>query len=275
MNNKMLIVVRGGGDLATGIVHRLYKAGYQTVILETDSPSSIRRQVCFSEAVYDGISEVEGVKAVRIDSIDDIHEVLSEGNVPVLVDGDGKSIAELKPDVVVDAIIAKKNIGTTIDMANLVVGVGPGFVAGNDVHIVIETMRGHNLGRVILNGSAAPNTGIPGNIAGYTLERVIHSECAGVFRNVSRIGAVVNKGQEIARIYDESEQSYTSVTATISGVLRGLLRDKMVVPCGFKVADIDPRIEELDNCFTISDKARSIGGSVLEVISAYANEKLY
>ena len=275
MNNKMLIVVRGGGDLATGIVHRLYKAGYQTVILETDSPSSIRRQVCFSEAVYDGISEVEGVKAVRIDSIDDIHEVLSEGNVPVLVDGDGKSIAELKPDVVVDAIIAKKNIGTTIDMANLVVGVGPGFVAGNDVHVVIETMRGHNLGRVILNGSAAPNTGIPGNIAGYTLERVIHSECAGVFRNVSRIGAVVNKGQEIARIYDESEQSYTSVTATISGVLRGLLRDKMVVPCGFKVADIDPRIEELDNCFTISDKARSIGGSVLEVISAYANEKLY
>lgn len=271
MNKDILVVVRGGGDIATGIIHRLFSAGYRTLILETDKPTSIRRQVCFSEAVYDGTSTVEELTAVKIDEQAQAEAVLEKGDIPLLVDPKGESIKRLQPDIVVDAIIAKTNLGTSIDMADVVIGVGPGFTAGEDVHYCIETMRGHNLARIIRKGQAMPNTGVPGNIGGFTAERVIHAPGEGIFCAVSGIGDYVEQGAVIARITAGDE--YVNVYASISGIIRGIIRDGMYVKSGLKIADIDPRKSELENCFTISDKARSIGGSVLEIVSAYANGK--
>ena len=279
MNKKILIICRGGGDLATGIVHRLFRAGFPVLVLETDSPAAIRRQVSFSEAVYDGTATVEGVTAERIASADraSVNHVLEEGRVPLLVDPEGSSIPLLKPDIVVDAMIAKKNLGTAKEMAPLVIGVGPGFTAGEDVDLVVESMRGHNLARIFTTGSALPNTGIPGNIGGFTKERVLHAETAGYMKNIRQIGDIVEKGEEIARIYEKMTEdgtfsgSYVSVEASISGIIRGLIREGYHFQKGFKIADIDPRESELANCFTISDKARSIGGSVLEAVCGYVN----
>ena len=279
MNKKILIICRGGGDLATGIVHRLFRAGFPVLVLETDSPAAIRRQVSFSEAVYDGTATVEGVTAERIASADrdSVNHMLEEGRVPLLVDPEGSSIPLLKPDIVVDAIIAKKNLGTAKEMAPLVIGVGPGFTAGEDVDLVVESMRGHNLARIFTTGSALPNTGIPGNIGGFTKERVLHAEAAGYMKNIRQIGDIVEKGEEIARIYEKMTEdgtfsgSYVSVEASISGMIRGLIREGYHFQKGFKIADIDPRESELANCFTISDKARSIGGSVLEAVCGYVN----
>ena len=279
MNKKILIICRGGGDLATGIVHRLFRAGFPVLVLETDSPAAIRRQVSFSEAVYDGTATVEGVTAERIASADkaSVNHVLEEGRVPLLVDPEGSSIPLLKPDIVVDAIIAKKNLGTAKEMAPLVIGVGPGFTAGEDVDLVVESMRGHNLARIFTTGSALPNTGIPGNIGGFTKERVLHAEAAGYMKNIRQIGDIVEKGEEMARIYEKMTEdgtfsgSYVSVEASISGIIRGLIREGYHFQKGFKIADIDPRESELANCFTISDKARSIGGSVLEAVCGYVN----
>lgn len=279
MNKKILIICRGGGDLATGIVHRLFRAGFPVLVLETDSPAAIRRQVSFSEAVYDGTATVEGVTAERIASADraSVNHVLEEGRVPLLVDPEGSSIPLLKPDIVVDAIIAKKNLGTAKEMAPLVIGVGPGFTAGEDVDLVVESMRGHNLARIFTTGSALPNTGIPGNIGGFTKERVLHAEAAGYMKNIRQIGDIVENGEEIARIYEKMTKdgtfsgSYVSVEASISGMIRGLIREGYHFQKGFKIADIDPRESELANCFTISDKARSIGGSVLEAVCGYVN----
>lgn len=279
MNKKILIICRGGGDLATGIVHRLFRAGFPVLVLETDSPAAIRRQVSFSEAVYDGTATVEGVTAERIASANraSVNHVLEEGRVPLLVDPEGSSIPLLKPDIVVDAMIAKKNLGTAKEMAPLVIGVGPGFTAGEDVDLVVESMRGHNLARIFTTGSALPNTGIPGNIGGFTKERVLHAEAAGYMKNIRQIGDIVEKGEEIARIYEKMTEdgtfsgSYVSVEASISGIIRGLIREGYHFQKGFKIADIDPRESELANCFTISDKARSIGGSVLEAVCGYVN----
>ena len=279
MNKKILIICRGGGDLATGIVHRLFRAGFPVLVLETDSPAAIRRQVSFSEAVYDGTATVEGVTAERIASANraSVNHVLEEGRVPLLVDPEGSSIPLLKPDIVVDAIIAKKNLGTAKEMAPLVIGVGPGFTAGEDVDLVVESMRGHNLARIFTTGSALPNTGIPGNIGGFTKERVLHAEAAGYMKNIRQIGDIVEKGKEIARIYEKMTEdgtfsgSYVSVEASISGMIRGLIREGYPFQKGFKIAHIDPRESELANCFTISDKARSIGGSVLEAVCGYVN----
>lgn len=279
MNKKILIICRGGGDLATGIVHRLFRAGFPVLVLETDSPAAIRRQVSFSEAVYDGTATVEGVTAERIASANraSVNHVLEEGRVPLLVDPEGSSIPLLKPDIVVDAILAKKNLGTAKEMAPLVIGVGPGFTAGEDVDLVVESMRGHNLARIFTTGAALPNTGIPGNIGGFTKERVLHAEAAGYMKNIRQIGDIVEKGEEIARIYEKMTEdgtfsgSYVSVEASISGIIRGLIREGYHFQKGFKIADIDPRESELANCFTISDKARSIGGSVLEAVCGYVN----
>lgn len=279
MNKKILIICRGGGDLATGIVHRLFRAGFPVLVLETDSPAAIRRQVSFSEAVYDGTATVEGVTAERIASANraSVNHVLEEGRVPLLVDPEGSSIPLLKPDIVVDAIIAKKNMGTAKEMAPLVIGVGPGFTAGEDVDLVVESMRGHNLARIFTTGAALPNTGIPGNIGGFTKERVLHAEAAGYMKNIRKIGDIVKKGEEIARIYEKMTEdgtfsgSYVSVEASISGMIRGLIREGYHFQKGFKIADIDPRESEIANCFTISDKARSIGGSVLEAVCGYVN----
>lgn len=303
IKKNLLIICRGAGDLATGIIHRLHRAGHRVIALETDYPAAIRRQVSFCEAVYDGSAAVEGVTARLVPALTDaetdtetysgindtpaahiasekwdssvIEAVLEAGEVPLLIDPKGESIALLKPDVVVDAIIAKKNLGTTIDMAPLVIGVGPGFTAGQDVHLVIESMRGHNLARIITDGMAQPNTGVPGNIAGFTSERVIHAPAAGYIHDVRKIGDIVQKGDEIARIYPDKESydnalsEYVPVNATITGIIRGLIREGYYFKEGFKIADIDPRESELSNCFTISDKARSIAGSVLEAVSAF------
>ena len=303
IKKNLLIICRGAGDLATGIIHRLHRAGHRVIALETDYPAAIRRQVSFCEAVYDGSAAVEGVTARLVPALADaetdtetysgindtpaahivsekwdssaIEAVLEAGEVPLLIDPKGESIALLKPDVVVDAIIAKKNLGTTINMAPLVIGVGPGFTAGQDVHLVIESMRGHNLARIITDGMAQPNTGVPGNIAGFTSERVIHAPAAGYIYDVRKIGDIVQKGDEIARIYPDKESydnalsEYVPVNATITGIIRGLIREGYYFRKGFKIADIDPRESELTNCFTISDKARSIAGSVLEAVSAF------
>ena len=303
IKKNLLIICRGAGDLATGIIHRLHRAGHRVIALETDYPAAIRRQVSFCEAVYDGSAAVEGVTARLVPALADaetdtetysgindtpaahivsekwdssaIEAVLEAGEVPLLIDPKGESIALLKPDVVVDAIIAKKNLGTTINMAPLVIGVGPGFTAGQDVHLVIESMRGHNLARIITDGMAQPNTGVPGNIAGFTSERVIHAPAAGYIHDVRKIGDIVQKGDEIARIYPDKESydnalsEYVPVNATITGIIRGLIREGYYLRKGFKIADIDPRESELTNCFTISDKARSIAGSVLEAVSAF------
>ena len=215
---------------------------------------------------------MEGVTAQRIDSVSEMEEVFAGGCVPLLVDPKGEAVAELHPDVVVDAIIAKKNIGTTKEMAPLVIGVGPGFTAGVDVDLVIESMRGHNLARILEEGSALPNTGIPGNIGGFTKERVIHAPAEGFIQNIHQIGDVVEAGTTIARIYENMDESgnfggaSVAVPATITGIIRGLIREGYHFPKGFKIADIDPREGERKNCFTISDKARSIGGSVLEAV---------
>lgn len=303
IKKNLLIICRGAGDLATGIIHRLHRAGHRVIALETDYPAAIRRQVSFCEAVYDGSAAVEGVTARLVPALADaetdtetysgindtpaahivsekwdssaIEAVLEVGEVPLLIDPKGESIALLRPDVVVDAIIAKKNLGTTINMAPLVIGVGPGFTAGQDVHLVIESMRGHNLARIITDGMAQPNTGVPGNIAGFTSERVIHAPAAGYIHDVRKIGDIVQKGDEIARIYRDKESydnalsEYVPVNATITGIIRGLIREGYYFRKGFKIADIDPRESELSNCFTISDKARSIAGSVLEAVSAF------
>ena len=276
MKKKDLIVVRGAGDLATGTIHRLKKAGFRLLVLEAEHPAAIRRQVALSEAVYAGSARVEDVEAVRMD-VDlaekknrkelleqEMEQIWKKDGVPVLVDPAGLSIAALRPAVVVDAILAKKNLGTTKEMAPLVIALGPGFTAGEDVDVVIETKRGHNLGRVIRSGSAVPNTGIPGIIGGYGKERVMHAQAEGILRNVASIGAIVEARAVIAEI--ETENGTVPVEASLSGLLRGLIRDGYPVTKGFKIADIDPRKEELQNCFTISDKARCIAGSVLEVI---------
>lgn len=259
-----LIIVRGGGDLATGTIYKLYKCGFPVLILETDNPSAIRRNVAFSEAVYQGSQTVEDVTCHLADSISQAENFLQAGNLAMLVDPRGKAIRQLKPLAVVDAILAKKNLGTSRDMAPITVALGPGFIAGSDVDAVIETKRGHNLGKVLWEGCAAPNTGIPGIIGGYGKERVIHSPASGILRKVRKITDSVKKGELIAVV--ETESGTIPVEASLDGILRGMIRDGFRVTRGFKIADIDPRVEEYQNCFTISDKARCIAGGVLEAI---------
>ena len=248
MEHKTKLIVRGGGDLASGVIHRLYRCGYQVLVLECKRPSAIRREVSFGEAVYDGTSCVEGVTGRLITKVSECQKVWENG--------------ELKPDALIDAILAKRNLGTTRDMAPFTVALGPGFEAGKDVDFVIETQRGHDLARIISKGPATPNTGVPGIIAGYGKERVIHSPAAGIMHNRSRIGDIVEKDQIIAMV-DEMP-----VYASLTGVLRGIIRDGYKVPKGMKIADIDPRKEQKKNCNTISDKARCIAGSVVEVLMA-------
>ena len=264
-----MIIVRGAGDIATGTIHRLFRTEFPVLALETDQPSAIRRKVAFSEAVYDGRTTVEGVTAVRIGDAGQAEETLAKGELPLLVDPAGESIRTLKPDIVVDAILAKKNLGTHRGMAPLTIALGPGFEAGRDVHFVIETKRGHDLGRIITCGFAAANTGIPGVIGGYGAERVIHSPAAGIFRQRREIADEVQAGDAIGTV--ESAEGEIPVTTVISGILRGIIRDGYPVSKGFKLADVDPRLEEKKNCFTISDKARCIAGSVLEVVTAARN----
>lgn len=255
-----MIIVRGGGDLATGTIYKLYQCGFDVLILECDKPSAIRRNVAFCEAVYEGKKVVEGVECVLVHSVEEVHFIFQQRKIPLLIDPNGTSIDYFHPDVVIDAILAKKNLGTNRNMAPLTIALGPGFEAEKDVDVVVETKRGHQLGRLIYSGCAIENTGIPGMIAEFGKERVIHSPCAGIVHTVKYITDLVEKGDILAYVDEEP------VYATMSGLLRGLIRDGYHVSKGFKMADIDPRIDEYDNCFTISDKARCIAGGVVEAI---------
>lgn len=268
---NLRIIVRGGGDLATGVIHRLWRAGFTPLVLECARPAAIRRQVALCEAVYAGQATVEDMTGILIHSLSEAVAVWQAGQVPVLVDEEAACVKVLQPDIVIDAIIAKRNLGTHMDMAPLTIALGPGFEAGRDVHAVVETKRGHNLGRVISAGSAAPNSGVPGIIAGFGKERVLHAPAAGVLHVVQDIGSVVEQGQLIAEITAE-DGVVVHVEATLTGIIRGMIREGFPVTKGFKIADIDPRKEELANCFTISDKARCIAGSVLELVCGYANK---
>ena len=262
------IVVRGGGDLATGIIWQLCRAGWPVIILETAVPMAIRREAAFCEAVRFGSKTVEGVTCTRFDSVDEALENVSPAYPALLIDPEAESLAAIKPQILIDAILAKKNLGTTREMAELVVGVGPGFTAGEDVDYVIETVRGHKLGRIIEEGTAIPNTGIPGNVGGYAAERVIHAPAGGLLRTFSKIGDIVEQKQTLAVILTDDGREIP-VPASLTGVLRGILPDGYTVFRGLKMADIDPRKEQQTNCFTISDKARCIAGSVLTLVSAY------
>ncbi len=263
---KIKIILRGAGDLATGVALRLHRAGFRNLLLlEREHPLAVRRLVSFSEAVTLGSVSVEGIRAERITANDAEKPWRRDGVIPVLVDPAGKSIASLGPDVVIDAILAKRNTGTSIDDAKLVIGLGPGFTAGEDVHCVIETMRGHGLGRVIYSGAALADTGVPGSIGGYTSERLLRAPKGGLFITSRDIGDRVQEGETLATVAGKP------VIAQISGVLRGLLRTDTPVSKGTKLGDIDPR-GKTDFCRTVSDKAMAIGGGVLEAILARCNQ---
>lgn len=259
-----LVIVRGGGDIATGTIDKLWRCGFAVLSLETDNPSAIRRNVAFSEAVYQGSQTVEGLTCTLARNAEEAAEYLEAGRLTMLVDPGAESVRALRPVAVVDAILAKRNLGTSRNMCPITVALGPGFTAGEDVDAVVETMRGHRLGRVIYQGRAMADTGVPGVIAGYGRERVIHSPAAGVLHNAARITDSVRAGQVIAAV--RTEDGEVPVSATIDGLLRGLIRDGYPVTRGFKIADIDPRLNQYENCFTISDKARCIAGGVLEAI---------
>ncbi|OUN11593.1 MULTISPECIES: selenium-dependent molybdenum cofactor biosynthesis protein YqeB [unclassified Flavonifractor] len=255
----MLILVKGAGDLATGTAVRLYRAGFQVVMTDIAQPTAVRRTVAFSQCIYDGQTTVEGITARKAENRDQVRDILAAGEIPVLVDPQAAILAQLPFMVVVDAILAKKNLGTTISDAPIVLALGPGFTAGTDCHGVIETKRGHDLGRLILEGSAIPNTGVPGDVGGYTKERIIRSPADGPFEPVAQIGQQVNLGDVVAKV------NGIPVTAQLTGIVRGMLPAGIPVTAGMKSGDIDPRCE-VRHCFTVSDKARAIGGGVLEGI---------
>lgn len=263
-NQEKLIVVRGGGDLASGTIYKLKEAGYDVLVLEIGQPSAIRRAVAYSEAVYDGAKTIEGQTCRLAKDLAEARRILEQGQIALLVDPQAECLSELRPRVVVDAILAKKNLGTTIDMAPLVIGLGPGFTAGVDCHAVIETMRGDSLGKIIRKGQALPDTGTPGIVAGESVRRVIHAPESGILQAVKKIGDYVENGETIAFLRNGDMQY--KVTAQLSGVLRGLIREGYDVPKGMKIADIDPRKDQRENCYRFSDKSHCIAQSVLEII---------
>ncbi len=266
MNKKPLrdltIVFKGAGEMASGVAARLFGANLRRIVmLETASPMAIRRFVTFSEAIHDETMTVEGIEAVRSRGKEEVFEAWRSGKIAVCADPKWEGLRDLQPDIVVDAILAKRNLGTNIWEAPLVIALGPGFTAGLDCHVVVETNRGHNLGRLIYKGRAEADTGIPGNIGGYTRERVLRSPADGPFIADKKIGDTVLKGEVIGRVGGKP------VVAEIDGVLRGLIRPDFPATSGLKIADIDPRGDG-NYCYTISDKARALGGSVLEAILA-------
>lgn len=263
-----LIIVRGAGDLATGIIKRLSDSGFKVLALEVEKPSMIRRTVSLAQCVYDGSYTVEGLTSRLIANDENVkanvEKAINDKEIPVIVDPLGDMVKLFKAKVVVDAILAKRNLGTSMDMADIVIGMGPGFEAGHDVHAVIETMRGHDLGRVIYKGTAIKDTGIPGLIAGEGKARVVKSPVKGIVKTIKNIGDNVIKDEVILKVDD------LEVKATLNGVLRGVIMDGYKVKEGFKIADIDPR-DVSGHCYTISDKARTLGGAVLEAILKLGN----
>ena len=261
-----LVVIRGGGDIGTGVAHRLYKSGFDVIITEIENPLVIRRKVAFAQAVFDGETVVEDIKAVKALKREEANAILKEGSIPVIIDPDCSIAKEFKAEVVVDATLAKKNTGMHKDLAPLTIALGPGFKAGEDVDVVVETKRGHNLGRIIFAGSAELNTGIPEAVEGYKEERVLRAPCNGKIRTVLDIGDQVKKGEPVCRVGKEE------VKTPLNGVIRGIIKDGTKVKKGLKIGDIDPRGEK-EYCYTISDKARAVAGGVLEAILSMKNLK--
>lgn len=260
MLNVGCVLVRGGGDLASGIVHRLVRSRFSVIVNEIPQPTVIRRTVAFAEAVYAGETTVEGLIARHV-GIDQAYQAVEAGIIPVVTGDYEELLQKLKPWAVVDAIVAKSNLGTKITDAKVTVGVGPGFEAGVDVHAVVETKRGHFLGNVLLTGSAMPNTGVPGDIAGFSSERLLRAPSSGIVRVSAEITSVVKKGDTVATVGSER------VLAPIDGVIRGMIHDGLEVFPGMKIGDIDPRSKR-EYCFSVSDKARAVAGGVLEALLA-------
>lgn len=254
-----VVVVRSGGDIGTAVAHKLHRCGFKVLILEAREPLAIRRNVAFSEAVFEGEKTVEGVVCKKVEGMDEIMAMWEKDIIPLMVDENADILKDIKAEVLIDAILAKRNINTRIDMAPITIGLGPGFTAGVDVHAVIETNRGHDLGRVILEGEAEKNTGIPGIIEGFGEERVLRAPCEGAVKVISDIGEIVDIDETVMFIGDQP------VKSKIKGVVRGCIRNGVKVPSGMKIGDVDPR-GKLTNCFTISDKARNIAGGTLEAI---------
>nr|WP_240986732.1 selenium-dependent molybdenum cofactor biosynthesis protein YqeB [Acididesulfobacillus acetoxydans] len=265
-----IVLIRGAGELGSGVGWVLTRAGYRVVMTEVEKPLMVRWPVSFGTVMAEGYWQVEGVAGRRIEQAAQCEEAWKRGEIPVLADPELRQLSQLRPDVLVDAILAKRNTGTKRNMASLTIGLGPGFTAGEDVDQVVETNRGHNLGRVIHQGPAEANTGIPGNTAGYTWERVLYSGTAGVFKALRSIGDAVNEGDVLAEIRGISGAE--SILSPLSGTLRGLLRTGTPVGAHVKVGDVDPRGRK-EYCTTISDKARSVGGGVLLAILEW--ERLY
>ncbi len=255
----MRVLIRGAGDIATGIALRLHRAGIQVVMTDLPQPTAIRRTVCFSQAILYGKYEVEGVTACRAATAAEVDAILADGAIPVLCDPACECKTWLQPDALVDAVLAKRNLGTAMTDAPVVIGVGPGFTAGKDCHAVVETMRGHTLGRVYEQGSALPNTAVPGLIGGYAGERVLRAPTDGVFHQVLEIGAMVKAGDVAGTVEGQP------MRCTIDGVLRGILPDGITVFKGMKSGDVDPR-GDVSACYTASDKALAVGGGVLEAL---------
>lgn len=260
----MIIIVKGGGDLATGVAWRLHHCGFKVLITEIARPMAVRRKVSFCEAVYDGATEVEGVKASLVQSPGEAEGLWKQGYIPVLVDPSCQCRKDIKPAVLIDATLAKKNLGTSMNDAPLVIALGPGFEAGIDAHFVVETHRGHRLGRLIMSGTAQPNTGIPGAVLGHASDRVLRAPADGLWQNHLDIGDTVRKGDLVGAVDGEP------VRASIGGIIRGLIHSDIMVSKGLKIGDIDPRPQR-ENCFTISEKALAIAGGVLEgILRVYA-----
>jgi len=255
----MRVLIKGAGDLASGIACRLHQCGFSVVMTDLAVPTAVRRTVAFSRAIYERTAEIEGAAAQLCSNMDEVQDVLRRGEIAVVIDPEATIREQWKPDAVVDAILAKHNLGTRMDDAPIVVAVGPGFTAGKDCHCVVETKRGHYLGRCIYTGSAIANTGVPGNIGGYTKERILRAPCDGVFEPVVLIGDTVQRGDICGTVNGMPMRS------EIPGVVRGLLQSGVVVTKGMKSGDVDPRCERA-HCYTVSDKARAVGGGVLEAL---------
>ncbi len=253
------VIVRGGGDLASGVVYRLVKCGFPVLVTELARPLAIRRAVAFAEAVFAGEIAVEDMRARRVESVQEARVCWEAGEVPVLIDAEGASLAALRPPVVVDARMAKRNLGTRREDAPLVIGLGPGFVAGEDCHAVIETNRGHYLGRVIRHGSAQADTGKPGAVKGHVSDRVLRAPAEGYVEPLAEIGDTLKAEQIVGRV------GRSPIRAPFDGVLRGLIHPSVPVFSGMKIGDVDPRGVR-DHCFTVSEKALAVGGGVLEAI---------
>lgn len=258
--DRVRILIKGAGDLATGIAYELWKAGHEVLMTEIEIPLAVRRAVSFSRAVYEGEAQVEEAKGVLVQNYEGAKLEIRKGNIPVIIDEKANILNSYHPDVMVDAIMAKKNLGTSIHDAPLVIGIGPGFCAGKDCHYVIETQRGESLGKVIHEGCALPNTGIPGEVGGFSRERLLNASADGLMEPLARIGEIVQKGQIVART------GGIPVYAKMTGIVRGMLQEGVEVTEGLKIGDIDARLV-LKNCYTISDKARRIGQGVLEVMT--------